>query len=98
MTHGFNLESDLVCEGIVGDGCGGGRLFVIEDETLLAYDPLTQEKTLLLSEIKDAKKISKKACIITIVCENEIIKFDLSLFPDFVKSTTNKNHKILKSA
>ena len=79
MTHGFDLDSALTCEGIVGDGCGGGRIFTLEDETLLVYDPLTQEKIVLLREIKDAVKISKKACIITIECKEEVIKFNLSL-------------------
>jgi len=79
MTHGFNLTSALVCEGIIGDGCGGGRFFSVKEETLVAYDPLTQESIVLLREIKDAVKISKKACIITIECKEEIIKFDLSL-------------------
>jgi len=72
------LESDLVCEGIIGDGCGGGRLFYIEDEKLLTYDPLSKEKTILLSFINLPKSISKKACVITIECEHEIIEFDLS--------------------
>jgi len=78
-THGFNLTSSLVCEGIIGDGCGGGRIFSLKDETLIAYDPLTQEEIVLLREIKDAVKISKKACIITIECKEEEIRFNLSL-------------------
>ncbi len=78
MTHGFDMNSPLVCEGIVGDGCGGGRIFFVEDETLFVYDPLTQERMVLLSEIKDVHKISKKACIITLITEDGFIEFDLS--------------------
>jgi len=78
MMDGFDLESPLVCEGIIGDGCGGGRLFVVEDEILFAYDPITKEKFTLLEDIKNALTISKKACIITLVCKKEEIKFDLS--------------------
>jgi hypothetical protein len=78
MIPGFDLNSPLVCEGIIGDGCGGGRLFYVADETLFAYDPLTQEKIVLLREIKDAQSISKKGCIVTIECSEEIIRFDLS--------------------
>jgi len=74
----FDLDNPLVCEGIIGDGCGGGRLFFIEDETLKAYDPQSKEVINLLSDIKDAKKISKKGCIITIECQKESIKLDLS--------------------
>ena len=80
MSHGFkyDLSSPLVCEGIIGDGCGGGRLFIVENETLIAYDPQTNEKILLLKDVLQAKSISKKACIVTIECENKNIKFDLS--------------------
>jgi len=78
MTHGFDLNSALVCEGIVGDGCGGGRIFFVEEERLFAYDPLTQERIELLSDIKNATKISKKGCHITIQTEREQIIFDLS--------------------
>ena len=78
MSHGFDLNSPLVCEGIIGDGCGGGRLFIVEYETLIAYDPQTKETFTLLEPIFDAKKISKNACIITVECEKEDIRFDLS--------------------
>ena len=77
MIHGFDLNSPLVCEGIVGDGCGGGRIFHIKDDTLFAYDPKTKEEIPLLQDIQGAKSISKKACIITIECEDEILEFDL---------------------
>ncbi len=78
MTHGFDLDNPLVCEGIIGDGCGGGRLFLVEDEILKAYDPQTQETFTLLEPVSNAKKISKNVCIITVECEKEDIKFDLS--------------------
>jgi len=79
MTHGFDLQDDLVCEGIIGDGCGGGRIFTIKDGVLVAYDPQTHSTIELLKGIVDAVKISKKACLITIECKNEIVSFDLSL-------------------
>ena len=78
MTHGFDLNSPLVCEGIVGDGCGGGRLFMVEGETLKAYDPTTEKSFTLLENVLNAVTISKSACIITIVCLESEIKFDLS--------------------
>ena len=77
MIHGFK-NSPLACEGIVGDGCGGGRWFFVEDEKLKVYDPSTKEVMNLLADIKDAKQVTKKGCIITIECEKELIKFDLS--------------------
>lgn len=78
MTHGFDLDSSLVCEGIIGDGCGGGRIFFIKGDSLQTYDPVTKEVFILLENVVNAKKISKSACIITIVGDKEVIKFDLS--------------------
>ena len=78
IVDGFDLNSALVCEGIIGDGCGGGRLFFVEDETLFAYDPMTKERFTLLSAVLNAKSISKSACLITIVSEYDRFIFDLS--------------------
>jgi len=78
MMDGFDLNSPLVCEGIIGDGCGGGRIFFIEDGLLQAYDPQSKNSIILLKNIKDAISISKKVCIISIKCKSEIIKIDLS--------------------
>ena len=79
MTAGFNLDSPLVCEGIIGDGCGGGRIFYIEDSTLKAYDPLTKESIIILTDLVEAVSIRKTACIIFIEFKDENIEFDLSL-------------------
>ena len=76
---GFNLDSPLVCEGIIGDGCGGGRIFYIEDSTLKTYDPVSKESIILLVDVIDAVRIKKNACVIFIECRDEDIKFDLSL-------------------
>lgn len=73
MMGGFEVS----CEGIVGDGCGGGRVFGVKDETLYAFDPITKQRIVLLQDIKGVKSISKKGCIITLVCKDEIIEFDL---------------------
>ena len=70
--------SKISCVGIIGDGCGGGREFIVENEVLYAIDPMTQDKITLLSAIKDAREINKSGCIITIMCKSEVIKFDLS--------------------
>jgi len=70
--------SKLSCMGIIGDGCGGGREFIVEDGVLYAYDDTAKQSIVLLQNIKEAKSISKSACIITIECENETIEFDLS--------------------
>ena len=78
MIHGFDLNSPLVCEGIIGDGCGGGRIIHVENNSLKAYDPQTKSSTLILENLENPKKISKKACFITVECEAKTIEFDLS--------------------
>lgn len=78
MIDGFDLNEALICEGIVGDGCGGGRVFFIKDETLYAHDPLSKKNRELLKDIQKAKNLSKRGCIITIECEEQKIEFDLS--------------------
>ncbi len=74
MTPG----SKLSCYGIPGDGCGGGREFVIENETLFALDPVTKEKITLLQGIKEAISIKKEGCYIFIQTKKEKINFNLS--------------------
>lgn len=83
MSHGFDsldLNSPLVCEGIIGDGCGGGRIFFVKNEILFAYDPLSESKTKLLENLNDIVAISKKACIISLSFKDEVRHFDLSSF------------------
>jgi len=76
---GFDIDSPLVCEGIVGDGCGGGRIFIVEDESLVVFDPTTSEREVLLADVIDAKEVTKDGCIVTIKTDLEVIEFDLSL-------------------
>lgn len=77
-VDGFDLDSPLVCEGIIGDGCGGGRIFYIADETLFAYDPYSKTKNKLLDKLFHPRSLSKKGCIVSIECEDQTIEFDLS--------------------
>ncbi len=76
MTAG----SKLSCYGIPGDGCGGGREFVIEEQTLYAIDPVTKERITLLEGIKEAKTIEKKGCDIIITTQDAKMVFNLSTF------------------
>lgn len=78
MTHGFDLNDDLVCEGIIGDGCGGGRIFFIKENSLYVHDPVTKEEMKLYGEFKESQKITKKGCQITITCSKKTLVFDLS--------------------
>lgn len=79
MIHGFDVDSPLVCEGIIGDGCGGGRIFYIEDETLKAFEPQSKKVMELLFDVKEATKISKSGCKIFIISKSGEIVFDLAL-------------------
>lgn len=78
MMDGFNLDLPLVCEGIIGDGCGGGRIFYIEDNRLFAYDPTTKKSMFLLDNLYNAKLLTKNLCLIKIQLEHEEVIFDLS--------------------
>ncbi len=69
--------SKLSCEGVIGDGCGGGRTFVIQNGVLQAHDTYSGHVITLLEGIRNPISVSKKACEIIIQCENEIIIFDL---------------------
>jgi len=86
----------LFCIGIIGDGCGGGREFIVEDGILFAHNPQTKENITLLQDIKMPKSISKKGCIITIECEKESIEFDLSAMSKSVKKSLDIIVKINK--
>ena len=83
MIHGF--DEKLTCEGIIGDGCGGGRVFTIDENKLKAYDPQSKETVVLMDNVIGAKAINKKACTIFIECENEHIEFDLPTMTSTIK-------------
>ena len=76
----YDLNSPLVCEGIVGDGCGGGRIFAVEDGCLIVYDPFSKQKMLLEVEVNDAVKVTKKGCTVMVECKSEVLQFDLSKY------------------
>ena len=77
MTE-YSASSKISCMGIIGDGCGGGREFFVKEQTLYSYDPYTKQTMALFSPIYKAKKISKHRCVISIECEEEMVKIDLS--------------------
>lgn len=77
MIAGFK-NNPLACEGVVGDGCGGGRWFFVQDEKLFAFDPMSNEKLLLLGGVVGAVSISKSACCISITLDDGELIFDIS--------------------
>lgn len=74
----FDYNSALVCEGVIGDGCGGGRVFYIKDATLFAHDPTTNKDFLLLKNLQNAISLEKKGCLLFIGFLEKELCFDLS--------------------
>jgi hypothetical protein len=66
------------CEGIIGDGCGGGRIFFTCEDALKTYDPLTKEVMTLLENLQDPQNLSKKGCHLLFTCKQKEMVFDLS--------------------
>lgn len=79
MIPGFDIPKELQCEGIIGDGCGGGRLFYAKGCKLYVYDPMTKGHMELFDAGWEIESIEKKGCIVTIVtCNKHKMGFDLS--------------------
>jgi YVTN family beta-propeller protein len=71
----------VVC-GRIGDGCGGGRLFVADtyNHKVKAYDPHSKTMMTLLEGLHEPGGIAKKGCDLYIADTNAhtVIRFDLS--------------------
>lgn len=65
------------CHGVIGDGCGGDRIFYIKNEQLFAFENYTQREILLQKGFKGAKKITKEGCLLFIECHGGVVKVDL---------------------
>jgi len=66
------------CVGVYGDGCGGGRIFVLYASYVKVYDLESDAETLLLDELQESQNISKNGCILSIQTASETVKFNLS--------------------
>lgn len=68
--------------GIYGDGCGGGRIFIVDsyNNEIKVYDPESKQLMTLLENLDEPSGIAKKGCSLYICNTNahEIIVFDLS--------------------
>lgn len=89
FTYGDSSEGELllqhpqgVCAGIVGDGCGGGRLFIADtfNNKVKAYFPDDHSIRTLIEGLDEPSGISKRGCALYIANSNahEIVVFDLS--------------------
>lgn len=89
FTFGDSSEGELLlqhpqglCPGIIGDGCGGGRLFIADtfNNKVKAYFPDANTMRTLLEDLDEPAGIAKKGCELFIANTNahEIVVFDLS--------------------
>ena len=71
-----------ISAGIMGDGCGGGRLFIADtfNNKVKAYYPEDNSMITLLEGLNEPSGISKKGCELYIANTNahEVVVFDLS--------------------
>jgi len=71
-----------ICSGLIGDGCGGGRLFIADtyNNKLKAYFPDDNSMMTLLEGLREPGDVAKKGCRLYVANTNahEIVMFDLS--------------------
>lgn len=71
-----------LCVGIYGDGCGGGRIFIVDsyNNAIKVYDPESKTVMTLIEGLSEPSGISKKGCELFIANTNahEVLVFDLS--------------------
>ena len=90
MEHTYIAgEDDLLCNpeslvcGVVGDGCGGGRLFIADtgNNRVIAYDPQSGRTIMLMENLHNPCGIGKKGCELFIADTDthQILCFNLSL-------------------
>jgi hypothetical protein len=86
QSHIFDCDElqhplDL-CVGLYGDGCGGGRIFIVDsyNNAIKVYDPESKTVMTLIEGLSEPSGISKKGCQLFIANTNahEIVVFDLS--------------------
>ena len=71
-----------LCAGLIGDGCGGGRLFIADtyNNKLKAYFPDDNRMMTLLEGLREPSDVAKKGCRLYVANTNahEVVTFDLS--------------------
>lgn len=69
------IDFDL---GQYGDGCGGGRVFILFKNYIKVYNPEAKTFVMLLQDLKKASSIFKKGCELFIKEEDGDYVFNLS--------------------
>ncbi len=84
----LNDPNDM-CIGIIGDGCGGGRIFIADtgNDMIKVYDPQSAEVFVIIKDIQKPNRITKKGCILSIYTDSkdQYIEFDLSSMTKSIK-------------
>lgn len=80
-----SLGATSWCEGIIGEGCGGGRFFFTCKDSIKAYDPYTKAVMTLIKDLDAPQNISKNGCRLYFTCKEKETVFDLSLM-EFVQA------------
>ncbi len=89
FSYGDSNEGTLMlqhpqglCAGLIGDGCGGGRLFIADtyNNKLKAYFPDDNSMMTLLEGLHEPSDVAKKGCRLYVTNTNahEVVIFDLS--------------------
>lgn len=97
FTYGDSSEGELLlqhpqdlCVGVIGDGCGGGRMFIADtfNNKIKAYFPDDGSMITLLEDLHEPSGLSKKGCELFVANTNahEILVFDLSQMQSRVMS------------
>ena len=66
------------CVGRYGDGCGGGHVFVLYEDSVKAYDIEYDRVMMVIDDLKNTKSITKDGCVLNINTEDGMIHFNLS--------------------
>ncbi len=66
------------CVGVYGDGCGGGRLFVLYGSYVKVYDLDQETDSVLFEGFAQAQGISKSGCQLSVQTPLKRITYNLS--------------------
>ena len=80
-TRELTLENPrALVAGQYGDGCGGGRIFIVDGDAVKVYNPDDKSVMVLLEALDCPSGIDKQGCILHITQQGEapVLTFDLS--------------------
>jgi len=69
--------------GKVGDGCGGGRIFLLTKTNIKAFNPENQEFMSLFENLNEAESIYKKGCDLFVQEKDAKYIYNLSMMKKY---------------